>query len=162
MEKVSDNMTSKTIGKYTVVVEKLDECPCKYEDIIEILGLLDMIMIPAIGLVIAVNLSSVELAGIAIAAPFLWIGAVSKFSNHLRGCGCKISLYGMGGEKRNYYQFTDNPNTDVAEVQKIVDRYTAIANTQHANDIALANKTADKRKDCCTRYNGIMEKVKYE
>jgi hypothetical protein len=155
--------TLRTFGHYSIVSEKVDRCPCKDGDFLE----LTTMGVGFFSALFFVMSSSVN--ALTFALSFFVIGCVGFFggiiiSDSTYECGVKIRLkdnnYNDCTVKSISYQFTNNPETDALEIKKIMDDFE-----EYANKIDIATKTREEeeskiKKECCNKYKSVIQKVK--
>jgi hypothetical protein len=155
--------TIREFGHYKITSEKIDDCPCKYDDFI-------ILMAMSIGLFSALFcVASIQCKDLIFSCIFFIIGVVGclgglYISDSTYNCGTKISLKDINYTdldiKSESFQFTKNPDSDALEIENIISGFE-----KYANEIDIVNKKREdekrmKSKLCCNKYKSVIEKVK--
>lgn len=155
--------TLRTFGHYNIVSEKIDLCPCKYNDEISML-IIATIFLPAIFCIMAASFGNTTYT-----LAFLLIGGIGAISGYFIldstfGCGTKIILKDNNHNncevKTFLYQFTDNPDADASEIKKIMDDFENYANEIDITDKKRKLEKSKSAKECCDKYKSVIQKVK--
>jgi hypothetical protein len=159
--------TIRVFGDYSIVSEKVDKCPCKYDDSIIIIALIDAVIS-----IFFVTVAA-ELEKVIFLILFLIIGCIGFFGGFiirefLTNCGIQIELrhnkqtyydgFSIFGTK--LYQFTNNSDYDANQIINIIDDLE-----KYANEVDIANKAQEdekraEHKTCCNKYKSVIAKVK--
>jgi hypothetical protein len=150
-------------GKYKIVGEKVDRCPCEYVDGVDfwayVIGALSFSCI-----FVSLNYQNI-LYSTGFSFIFLITFALGcLISDCWYSCGIKVKL--MNADyidltiRSVSYQFTNNPDYDAQEITKIADELE-----KYANEIDLKNKKVEDEKraksdECCNKYKSVITKVK--
>jgi hypothetical protein len=151
----------RTFGHYSIVSEKIDKCPCKYNEYIILMSMGFVTTLFFIAL-----LQTDDLIYFIV---FNIIGFIGCFgglyiSDSLYNCGVEIKLkdnnYIDVTIKSKLFQLTSNPNRDALEIKNIMDNFE-----KYANKIDIVNKKREdeehmKSKLCCNKYKSVIQKVK--
>lgn len=155
--------TLRTFGHYGIVSEKIDRCPCKYNDEIFML-IVATTFLPAMLCITAASFGNTTYT-----LAFLLIGGIGAISGYFIldssfGCGTKIILkdnnHNNCDVKIFYYQFTDNPDTDALEIEKIMNEFEAYANELDASNKKREEEEQKLKNMCCDKYKSVISKVK--
>jgi len=154
-------MKIKRVHNLTIVSEKLDTCPPKHADeILFFIAVSTIIFIFAALFMIPPANLFINLAGFLASIIWFLFGCIEY--QRMKKCGCLISLR-MPNEYRvavQTYQFTDNPDQDVDEINKIVAGFERIASRVYYEVEAKQEKERDDLTKCCDIYTNVLEKIK--
>jgi hypothetical protein len=152
--------TIREFGDYMILCEKIDKCPCEYDDSISCLALL-IGLFSALFAYISLHLNNTPLFSVA----FIIIGNVGFWggiliSDYTHSCGVKIELGGKNTNITRLYQFTKNSDYDAEQITKIADEMEEHANKIGARNTEIENKNHAKSAECCDKYKSVITKVK--
>ena len=140
---------------YSVVSEKIDNCPWKYTVIVDTWAAA-IIIISFVGICISANVQNVlcMICFGCVCAINIILGCL--LSDSWYSCGVTIKLYdenyGDCAILKKSYQFTDNPDYDALEIKTILDEFES-----YANEI---EKWEEEKLECCNKYKSVIQKVK--
>jgi hypothetical protein len=155
--------TLRIFGHYSIVSEKIDNCPCKYDDSISLMTVF-------IGLISAVFfVAAIEFGVLIFIIAFSIICVIGFFGGLIIcaetcSCGIKIKL-----KDTDYIdltiiskqiQFTNNPENDALEIKTIIDDFE-----KYFNKIDITNKNREYeklklQKECCDKYKSVIKMVR--
>jgi len=156
--------TIREFGHYKITSEKVDECPCKYDDLISLMVMLDS-LVSALFFIA----SAQQHGEIMFVIVFFVIGIISFIGglyilHSTNNCGVTIKLkdndYNNFDIKSKSFQFTNNLDCDALEIKNIISGFE-----NYANEIDIVNKKREdeermKSKLCCSKYKSVIERVK--
>jgi len=155
--------TLRKFGHNSVVSEKIDNCPWKYINIINMWA--DIITtISFVGMFVSVyvqNVLSMICFGCVCAINII-LGCLLTDSWY--SCGVTIKLYyenyGDCAILKKSYQFTENPDYDALEIKTILDEFESYANKIDAENEKWEEEKLKSQKECCNKYKSVIQKVK--
>lgn len=155
--------TLRTFGHYSIISEKIDNLPCKYDSEISLMAV-SVMFFAAIFSFISSQCHALIFTGVFLIITTIGLFGGLCISDSTCGCGVKIVL------KDNNYsdltiiskslQFTNNPDFDTLEIKTMLDDFE-----KYANKIDIANKKhaeekLKSQKECCNKYKSVIQKVK--
>lgn len=153
--------TLKHVHEYIIESEKIDMCPSEFDGSFPV-------MVLNIGLVVSIYvglmLSSVIIGTtLVLSTLLLFLFILGVGSDSSKKCGVHITLTDNEREiNGQYYRFTDNPERDVAEIEKIVARFNTAATERHDLHVKYDAIDKEQKQSCCNQYQERIVKVKLE
>jgi Na+(H+)/acetate symporter ActP len=153
-----------TIGLFTIISQKIDNYVPDWTLPVGIVGFIGLM----IGMVMHVftllgGIISAEwglgITFILVISAIMFIAPSAYYNNR---CGISISLNGCNTHLTSKFALSNNADRDAKKIKKIVDKYVKLAHQIDSNQKSKEMIEKEHRKQCCTQYQAVIEKVKPE